>query len=513
MRNAGLGGWPARRAQMSPGRTAFVYGDRSFSYAEVHDRTTRLASRLGEAGVRAGDRVAYLGPNHVAFAETMFAAHLLGAIFVPLNFRLAAPEIAYMLADSGAAVLVYAPECAAVVREIPRPPAPRTVVALESPAEGERHYETWLSRGDPSPIDTAVTIDEVALILYTSGTTGRPKGAMLTHANLVWNCFHIMIGVDVTSTEVALISAPLFHVAALNQTLLPTFLKGGTSVVMPFWDVDRCYDLIEKHRVTWMFGVTTMFAAFARSPRWPLADLSSLRTLMSGGAAIPVALIRTYQERGLVFCQGYGMTETAPGATFLEAGESVRKVGSAGVPVFFADVRVVRPDLTPVEPGEPGEVLVRGPNVTPGYWGNPEATAAAFTHDGWFRSGDIATLDDEGHLHVVDRVKDMYISGGENVYPAEVESALFEHPAVAEAAVVGVPDERWGEVGRAFVVARPGAAVTPRELRDFLRPRLAKYKIPVYVDVVGTLPKTGSGKIRKPDLRRRPLSAGPRSES
>ncbi|MEN3540825.1 long-chain fatty acid--CoA ligase [Microbispora sp. ZYX-F-249] len=509
MRNAGLGGWPARRAQMSPGRTAFVFEDRSLSYAEVHERTTRLASRLREAGVRAGDRVAYLGPNHVAFAETMFAAHVLGAIFVPLNFRLAAPEIAYMLADSGAAVLVYAPECAAVVREIPGPPGPHTVVALESPAEGERHYETWLSQGDPTPIDVAVTLDDVALILYTSGTTGRPKGAMLTHANLAWNCFHMLIGVDVAGTEVTLISAPLFHVAALNQTLLPTFLKGGTSVIMPFWDVDRCYDLIEKHRVTWMFGVTAMFAAFARSPRWPHADLSSLRTLMSGGAAIPVALIRAYQERGLVFCQGYGMTETAPGATFLEAGESVRKVGSAGVPVFFADVRVVRPDLTPVAPGEPGEVLVRGPNVTPGYWRNPEASAAALTEDGWFRSGDIATLDDEGHLHIVDRVKDMYISGGENVYPAEVESVLFEHPAVAEAAVVGVPDERWGEVGRAFVVPRPGAAVTPGELRGFLRPRLAKYKIPVYVDVVGALPKTGSGKIRKPDLRRRPLPAAP----
>ncbi|MEU6414408.1 long-chain fatty acid--CoA ligase [Microbispora sp. NPDC046933] len=509
MRNAGLGGWPARRAQMSPDRTAFVHADRPVSYAEVHERTTRLASRLREAGVRAGDRVAYLGPNHVAFAETMFATHVIGGIFVPLNFRLAVPEIAYMLEHSGASVLVYAPECAAVVRGLPDLPGPRTVVALESPVEGERHYETWLSQGDPTPIDTPVALDDIALILYTSGTTGRPKGAMLSHANLVWNCFHVLIGVDVASTEVTLISAPLFHVAALNQTLLPTFLKGGTSVIMPSWDVDRCYDLIERHRVTWMFGVTAMFAALVRSPRWPRADLSSLRTLMSGGAAIPVALIRAYQERGLVFCQGYGLTETSPGATFLEAGESVRKVGSAGVPVFFADVRVVRPDLSPVAPGEPGEVLVRGPNVTPGYWRDPGATAAALTEGGWFRSGDIATLDDEGHLYIVDRVKDMYISGGENVYPAEVEGALFEHPAVAEAAVVGVPDDTWGEVGRAFVVPCPGTAVTPGELRDFLRPRLAKYKIPVYVDVVDALPKTGSGKIRKPDLRRRPLPACP----
>jgi fatty-acyl-CoA synthase len=253
-----------------------------------------------------------------------------------------------------------------------------------------------------------------------------------------------------------------------------------------------------------MFGVTTMFAAFARSPRWATADLSSLRNLMSGGAPIPAALIRTYQERGLVFCQGYGLTETAPGATFLEAGQSVRKVGSAGVPVFFTNVRVVRPDLTGAAIGEPGEVLVQGPNVTPGYWRNPEATGAAFVAGGWLRTGDIGAFDGEGHLYLVDRVKDMYISGGENVYPAEVEGVLFEHPAVAEVAIVGVPDAAWGEVGRAFVVCR--AAVTGEELREFLDGRLARYKIPRYFDLVDDLPRTGSGKLQKAELRGRPLN-------
>ncbi|GAA3412082.1 AMP-binding protein [Streptosporangium vulgare] len=340
MRNAGLGGWPARRALMSPGRTAFVLADRSVSYADVHERATRLASRMREEGIRAGARVAYLGPNHVAFAETMFATHMLGGVFVPLNFRLAAPEIAYMLRHSGASLLVYDPGCAETVRHLP---GPDTVVALRSPAPGEHDFENWVAGGDFDPVDVPVALDDVALILYTSGTTGRPKGAMLSHANLVWNCFNMMIGVDVTSTEVTLIGAPLFHVAALNQTMLPTFLKGGTSVIMPSWDAELCYDLVERHRVTWMFGVTAMFADLVRSPRWATADLSSLRTLMSGGAAVPMTLIRAYQERGLVFCQGYGLTETAPGATFLDAGESVRKVGSAGVPVFFSDVRVVRP--------------------------------------------------------------------------------------------------------------------------------------------------------------------------
>src|SRR5690606_4020567 len=366
----------------------------------------------------------------------------------------------HLLEAAGAPVPAHAPECARVGRALPALPGLRTVVAPESPAPGEREYETSRSEGDTTPIDTPVALDDIALILYPSGTTGRPKGAMLSHANLVWNCFNLMAGVDVTSTEVTLISAPLFHVAALNQTLLPTFLKGGTSLIMPSWDVESCYDLIEKHGVTFMFGVTAMFAAFAHSPRWADADLSSLRTLMSGGAAIPVSRIRTCQQRGLVFCQGYGMTETSPGATFLEAGESVRKVGSAGVPVFFANVRVVRPDGTDADVGEPGEVCIQGPNVTPGYWRNPDATTAALTEGGWFHSGDIATLDDEGHLYIVDRLKDMFISGGENVYPAEVEGVLFEHPAVAEAAVVGVPDEKWGEVGRAFIVPRDGVALT-----------------------------------------------------
>ncbi|WP_433305319.1 acyl-CoA synthetase [Actinoplanes sp. CA-030573] len=488
--NAGLGSWPARRAAMSPDRTALIFSDRAVTYARLDDRITRLAARLRSAGVGPGDRVAYLGPNHPAFVETMFATHLLGGIFVPLNFRLAAPEIDYMLEHSGAVALVHAPGSAFSVR-------PGTIVEV-----GDA-YEKWLGSVSSPPIDVAVGMDDPALILYTSGTTGRPKGAVLTHANVFWNCFNLLAGVDVASDERPLIGAPLFHVAALNQCLLPTFLKGGCSVLMPSWDVDEALTLIARHRITWMFGVAAMFAGLAQSPRWPDADLSSLRSVMSGGAAVPESLILAYQARGLTFCQGYGMTETAPGATFLEARESRAHVGSAGLPVFFAGVRCVRPDLSDAPPGEPGEVLIRGPNVTPGYWNDAGATAAAFTADGWFRSGDLARVDEEGHLYVVDRLKDMYISGGENVYPAEVESVIFEHPGVAEVAVVGVPDPAWGEVGRAFIVPAPGAAVDGASIRAFLAPRLAKYKIPVYVDVVASLPRTGSGKVRKAELRRR----------
>ncbi|MBL7258683.1 acyl-CoA synthetase [Paractinoplanes lichenicola] len=498
MRNAGLGAWPARRATISPGRTALVFEGQRISYAEVHERVVRLAGRLREAGVERGDRVAYLGPNHPSAVETMFATHLLGAIFVPLNFRLTAPEVDYMLAHSGAKLLVYGPSCATTVQALST--APMLVGLVDK-------YEGWLvDNAGPVP-DVPVGLDDAALILYTSGTTGRPKGAVLTHGNLVWNCFNLLVGVDVGGDEVGLIGAPLFHVAALNQCLLPTFLKGGTSVIMPAWDVDRALELIEEQRVTWMFGVAAMFAALTRSPRWAGADLSSVRSVMSGGAAIPPALITAYLERGLTFCQGYGMTETAPGATFLEARESLAHVGSAGVPVFFADVRCVRPDLSDTDVGEPGEVLVRGPNVTPGYWDDPQATASAFADGGWFRSGDVAVVDDGGHFHIVDRLKDMYVSGGENVYPAEVEAAIFEHPDVAEAAVVGVRDELWGEVGRAFVVPVAGRRIDAAGLRAFLGDKLARYKLPVYVDTVEQLPRTGSNKVRKAPLRAMPLNA------
>ncbi|MCH6159877.1 acyl-CoA synthetase [Streptomyces marispadix] len=496
MHNQGIGSWPGRRAQLSPGRTAFVYEGAAVTYAGVEARSTRAAHRLREAGVRPGDRVAYLGPNHPAFAETMFATHKLGGVFVPLNFRLSATELDYVLDHSGASVLVHAPECAATAAALTvRPP---TALGLEE-------YEEWLATGDPAPLDVAVSRDDPAFILYTSGTTGRPKGAVLTHANIIWNTLNLLVCLDIASDEVTLISAPLFHVAALNQTLLPTFLKGGRSVIMPKWDVDVCYELTAKHRITWMFGVTTMFAAFAQSPRWADADLSSLRILMAGGDPVPEALIRTYQERGLVFCQGYGLTETAPGATFLEAAESVNKAGSAGLPVFFADVRLVRPDRTETEPGERGEVLIQGPNVTPGYWRNPEATEASFSEGGWFHSGDIATRDEDGYVSIVDRLKDMYISGGENVYPAEVEAVLFQHPALAGCAVVGVPDEKWGQAGRAFYTLRPGTTADPDELRSFLASRVAKYKVPLYFEEVDSLPRTGSGKIQKQKLRDLPL--------
>ncbi|MDK1348553.1 long-chain fatty acid--CoA ligase [Streptomyces sp. 378] len=496
MRNEGLGSWPARRARKTPHRTALIHDGSTTDYGTLHARTTRLAHALRARGVRRGDRIAYLGPNHPSYLETLFAAGTLGAVFVPLNTRLAGPEIAYQLADSGARALVYGPSCAGLVAGLPG----STDVRVYLEVGGE--YEAAVAEAFGEPIDEPVGADDTCIIMYTSGTTGRPKGAMLTHGNLTWNAINVLIDHDLVADERALVSAPLFHTAGLNMLTLPVLLKGGTCVLVDAFDPDATFDLIERHRITFMFGVPTMFDQVARHPRWPDADLSSLRILTCGGSPVPTPLIAAYQERGLTFLQGYGMTEAAPGTLFLDAEHALAKAGSAGVPHFFSDVRVVRPDLTPVDAGEVGEIVVRGPHVMPGYWGLPEETAASFA-DGWFRSGDAAQVDEDGYVHIVDRIKDMIISGGENIYPAEIEDRLLAHPDIVECAVIGVPDDKWGEVPRAVVVPREGASLDPDEVLASLAGHLAKYKIPKSVVLAGELPRTASGKLLKSRVRTR----------
>ncbi|MFC4113148.1 acyl-CoA synthetase [Nonomuraea zeae] len=484
MRNQGIGSWPARRARMTPDRVALTYRGRDRTYRDLRERTYRLASALG---VGRGERVAYLGVNQPGLVETFFAAGLLGAVFVPLNARLATPELRYILDDARVSALVLGEE--------------RDGDGLPGRLITAARLAELTESGSPEPIDEPVGQDDPCLIMYTSGTTGHPKGAVLTHGNLTWNTFNLLVDVPLAHDEVTLVSAPLFHIAALAQTLVPTVLKGGRVVLEPSFDVDRTFELIESERVTVMFGVPSMFGFLARSPRWARADLSSLRHLLCGGAPVPEPLIRIYQDRGLTFLQGYGMTETAPGALFLGAEHSIAKAGSAGVPCFFSDVRLVAPGGAPALPGEPGEVYVQGPNVMPGYWQRPEESAKVLSPDGWFRSGDVGVADEDGYVRISDRLKDVIISGGENVYPAEVESVLYEHPAVAECAVIGVPDDRWGEVGKALVVLRPESSAGTDELLKHLDGRLARFKIPKYLQFVPELPKNAAGKLLKAPLR------------
>ncbi|MFF7656022.1 long-chain fatty acid--CoA ligase [Streptomyces sp. NPDC007983] len=484
----GVGSWPRRRARKTPGRIAIVHGDDTQTYRELDATVTRFARALRARGIRRGDRVAYLGPNHPSFLHALFATCAVGAVFVPLNTRLAPPELAYMLNDSGARLLLHDARCAQTAAEA----GAGIAVAVDELTDG----------GGEDQADEVMGADDPCMIMYTSGTTGQPKGAVLSHANITWNSLNVLVDTDLASDEITLVTAPLFHTAALNMTCLPTLLKGGRVVIEPGFDAERMLDLIENQGVTCLFGVPTMFAAVAESPRWATADLSSVRTLMCGGSPVPKALIDVYLRRGLSFIQGYGMTEASPGTLLLDREMSEAKAGSAGVPHFFTDVRLVRSDLTgETEPGEPGEILVHGPHVMRGYYGLPDATANALLEGGWFRSGDVGVRDEDGYVFIVDRVKDMIISGGENVYPAEVENALYDHPDVVECAVVGMPDARWGEVGKAVVVLRAGATADPRGLLDHLAGRLAKYKVPKTVEFRTALPRTASGKIRKSALR------------
>lgn len=501
MRDRGIGSWPARRIRMTPDKLVFSDATGEVTYAQFDDRVTRLAHGLRALGVQRGDRVAYLGPNATSFAEALFATARLGAVYLPMNTRLSPPETAYILGDAEPKLVIWAPPHGELVDapEIRDLGIPLVAVAPRTPEE--RSYASLFATGDVERIDESVSLDDLMMIQYTSGTSGRPKGVMLTHGNVTWNTYNTLIDADLTSNEVALISAPLFHTAALDQQLMTIFVKGGTMLLEPTWDPDRVLQLIEKHRITMLFGVTTMYLSLLQAPAWESSDLSSLSTLMCGGAPVPEMLLRDYAKRGLIIAQAYGMTESAPGATYLRTGRALEKIGSAGTSCYWTDVRVVDGAFADSPVGEAGEILIQGPNVTPGYWRNPEATASTFVEDGWLRSGDLAKKDADGFIYIVDRLKDMIISGGENVYPAEVEAAIYENDAVAECAVIGVPDPKWGELGRAVVVLKPGRTATPESILSGLDGILARYKIPRSAVIVDELPHNASGKLLRREVK------------
>ncbi|CAN5471043.1 long-chain fatty acid--CoA ligase [soil metagenome] len=491
MHNLGLGPWISRRRVKSVGKPAIIAGDLVRTYDELAERIDRLADALIARAVAPGDRIAYLGANAPEFLETLFAAGAAGAVFVPLNTRLAAPEIAYQLEDSGAAIVIVSAECAPLLAGS----------ATTSITVGD-DYERMLADAKPTRRDLTVSLDDPAMILYTSGTTGRPKGAVLTHGNMTWNSINVLIDYDVTSRDVALMVAPLFHVAALGMGALPTLLKGGTLVLQSKFEPGAALAAIERHRVTTLSGVPTTFQLMVEHPDWATADLTTLEKLTCGGSTVPARVASAYEQRGLAFSGGYGMTETAPGATSLSPARALDKGDSTGLPHFFTDVSIITESGDVAAPGEVGEIRVKGPNVFREYWQRPEATAEVLV-DGWLRSGDLGYTDDEGFVYVADRLKDMIISGGENIYPAEVEQILMERDEVESVAVIGVPHDRWGEVGVAVVVLTDGANVSADDLIAYFDGRIARYKVPKSIVFIDELQRTASGKPRKAELRAR----------
>jgi len=500
-----VGGWTARRAAIGGERPALKDAERSLDYAALDERCARAAGWLASRGVGRGDRVALLLANRTAYLELLLGAARIGAIAVPLNTRLAAPELRELLEDCTPRALCFESEleglAAGALDGAQIAPPARVAVGGTPDA-----YEAALAAAGPQRAVLPVTPDDPMLLMYTSGTTGVPKGALLPHRKALYNSLNAQLFFETTARDRVLVALPLFHSFGLKILALPALYAGASLVLERRFDAERLWDDVAREGITYLGGVPTMFRALhdvleaAPAGRF---RLGSLRFLFTAGAAIPVETIRDFEAHGLLLKQGFGQTETSI-LCCLEARDALRKAGSVGRPVFHAEVRIVRvatlagpvAEWQDCAPGEAGEIVVRGPITMLGYWNRPEATAQTI-RDGWLRTGDLASADAEGFVTLTGRARDLYISGGENVYPAQVEAAYLEHPAVREIAVVGVPDERWGEAGRAFIVLAEGATLDAESLRRFGRERLASFKIPRDFIALPQLPRTETGKIQK----------------
>jgi fatty-acyl-CoA synthase len=480
------------RARTTPDRIAIDYDGRLVTYAELDERSEQHAADLVARGLRRGERVATLTGNSPEHVEVFFACAKAGLILQPLNWRLAPAELAYQLDDAEPAILLVEDDHAELA-------AAALAAATVSPERAPIAGKAGTVPGGDSP--QSVSGEDALLLVYTSGTTGKPKGALLTHANCFWTNLSFDVSTGISGEDVVLQVLPQFHCGGWNVQALLAWWKGATVVLERTFDAERCLELIAQKRVTTTMGVPANYLFMAQSPAFAHTDLSSLRKAVVGGAPMPVALLETWRERGVEIVQGYGLTEAAPNVLCLPPEDAVRKAGWAGKPYLHVDVALRDPESGELLDGAAsGELVVRGPNVFPGYWRNAEATAEAFA-DGWLLTGDVAERDAEGYYRISGRLKDMYISGGENVYPAEIEGVLHELDGVDDAAVVGVPDDRWGEAGVAFVVLGDGSTLAEEDVLSFCRDRLASFKVPRLVRFVPELPRSAMNKVLKDELK------------
>ncbi len=498
----------SRRAELTPDRIAVV--DRSdgrrYTYAELNARACRTAHYLRSLGVGMGDRVSILAHNSLVYLDLLYGVGKIGAVLAPLNWRLQPRELAYIVGDCTPKALFCGPEFVDAARQIvAEAPVPHLVGVDGATVDGRAYDREVASHPEAEPPRTVLGEDHTYLLLYTSGTTGRPKGAMIPHRQVLWNCINTVASWGLTERDVSPLFMPLFHAGGLFAFLTPLLYIGGRVVLVRTFDAEEVLRVIEEERCTVVLGVPTIYRMLLDAPGFAHADFSSVRFFISGGAPLPVDLVREWiGKKGGVFRQGYGLTEVGANCFSMTDEESVRKLGSVGKPIFHSEMRLVDEAGREVPPGEPGELLIRGPHVCTGYWGNPQATAEAIA-DGWFHTGDVARVDEDGFYYIVGRAKDMIISGGENIYAAEVEAAFREHPAVEDAALIGMPDPKWGEVGLIVVVLKPGATATAEELQRFCGERLARYKVPKKVVFADALPYSAYGKVVKAELRARYL--------
>ncbi len=482
--------WIGRWAMYSPDAVAIADDDsgEQVTYGQANERILRLAAVLAQRfHITPGDRVAVLAQNDTATLLLFFAVQRLGAILVPINTRLSSREIVHILTDCSPKLSIVESGLASRL--------PDTEFWTYDGPDGLK--STLLSSPTPpESVASAATFESPCMILYTSGTTGAPKGAILSNKMLFWNSVNTGLRLNLVQQDVTITSAPFFHTGGWNVLTLPFLHRGAKIILMKKFEADRVLALIDSERVSILFGVPTMMQMMRLSERFDATDLSSVRYAIVGGEPMPLPLIREWHAKGVPIRQGYGLTEFGPNVFSLNEADAERKIGSVGFPNFYIETRIVDNDSTDVPVGTPGELILRGPVMMDGYWNNPEATAETI-RNGWLHTGDIVTRDEEGYFRIVDRKKDMYISGAENVYPAEIEHFLRTHPSILEVAVIGVPDTKWGEVGMACIVLKPHMTLTAEEVFAFCEGQLARYKLPKHVRFLEALPKSDSGKILK----------------
>ena len=493
----------ARNADFTPDKTAIRFGDRALSYAVFHGRIVQTARALkSELGVGRGDRVAVLAANHSDYLVLLYACARLGAMLVTLNWRLAVPEQLYILSDSGAKVLVVDREFSGVVAQLASALPDMKVVGLDYAPDSAISFDQLLSAGSGDGRNPHTDTSNPLLLVYTSGTTGRPKGAVLRQEALIWNAAMSQHAHDMTSADHVLNVLPMFHVGGLNIQTTPALQTGATVTIHPRFAPDAMLRAIAQDRPTLAVMVPAVMQAVMQHPLWQDTDLSSLKAIATGSTTVPVPLIEAYMQRGIPIVQVYGSTETGPIAIYTRVGGDLSRTSSTGLPGLYCEAKIVDNEGREVPHGSTGEVIVRGPNVLYEYWGDARATAEAL-RDGWYYTGDIGTRDADGYFYIQDRKKNMIISGGENIYPAEVERVLHDHPSIAEAAVIGRPDPKWQEVPVAYVVCRKDMSVGAEDLKSFVGQHLARFKIPREIVFVESLPRTALGKVQHFMLRER----------
>jgi fatty-acyl-CoA synthase len=486
-----------RWAKASPDKEALfdAIENRRYSYRELAGEINRMAHFLQtELGIQKGDRVACLALNRAEYIVLFFGLGRLGAVMVPLNFRLAKNEFIYFLEDASPKAMFFDQEHQDIVNQLKDDvKLPHYVCFDDDETVGVALPSFWDQLSDEDVAEVSITAEDPQLIIYTSGTTGLPKGVLLTHGMLTWNAINTKLGWDMRASDRTILHAAMFYTAGWNVFTLPLFTCRGSNILIRSFDPDLILDLMDQEKVSLFFGVPTMFQMLIDSPKFAATSFEHIRFMVSGGAPMSRDIFDIFKEqKNIRIWEGYGLTEVGPN-NFMANG----KLGTIGHPMPYMDVRLIDSDGMDVEPGEEGEILLRGPNVCAGYLNKPEATAEAI-QEGWFHTGDLGRIDGDGHMAIAGRLKDMFISGGANIYPAEIERVIEAHPKVTGAAVIGVPDDRWGEVGKAIVEVKPGKGLTLEELQDYLKDRIGKFKMPKYLEVVDELPRTpASGKIQK----------------